>query len=134
MWCLNSCLLAEQEYRKCIINCLMFEKKNPFYEKNICAWWGMVKNKIKMKNISYAKKRSFLRKQKELELRENLKKEEEIIEGDLNHDRAKLIQLQSDLENLEKEKCRGAITRSKGKYVVEGEKCIKFFLNLEGKN
>ncbi len=33
----------------------------------------------------------------------------------------------------EKEKCEGAIVRSRAQYAAEGERCTKFFLNLEEK-
>ncbi|KAJ8004276.1 hypothetical protein DPEC_G00157130 [Dallia pectoralis] len=36
-----------------------------------------------------------------------------------------------ELERYEREKCRGAILRSKAKYALEGEKCTGYFLGLE---
>ncbi len=32
---------------------------------------------------------------------------------------------------MEERKCKGAMLRSKAKHIVEGEKCTKFFFNLE---
>lgn len=133
LWCLNASLLEEPKYKKCITDCIKFEKGSPLYEGNICDWWEMVKTKLKKISIRYAKRRSFRKKQKEKEMTDNLEREEERLERDPNLDRSKLLQLQSELENLEKEKCMGAIIRSKAKYVVEGEKSTKFFLNLEKK-
>lgn len=43
------------------------------------------------------------------------------------------MQIQAEIDNYEREKCTGAIVRSRGKYVVEGEKCTSFFLGLEKK-
>lgn len=37
------------------------------------------------------------------------------------------------IAECEKEKCKGAIVRSRAKYAVEGEKCTRFFLGLEKK-
>lgn len=38
-----------------------------------------------------------------------------------------------ELKEIEEEKCRGAMLRSKSKYTIEGEKCTKFFFDLEKK-
>lgn len=35
------------------------------------------------------------------------------------------------LKEIEEEKCRGAMIRSRAKNVMEGERCTKFFFNLE---
>lgn len=37
------------------------------------------------------------------------------------------IEVKMALEKYEREKCRGAILRSKAKYTLEGEKCTGFF-------
>ena len=41
------------------------------------------------------------------------------------------IKIKGELEAYEKERCQGAIIRSRAQYVVEGEKCTSFFLGLE---
>lgn len=43
----------------------------------------------------------------------------------------KVVLLKEDLSKIEEEKYRGVMIRSKAKYTVEGEKCTKFFFNLE---
>lgn len=43
----------------------------------------------------------------------------------------KVVLLEEDLSKIEEEKYRGVMIRSKAKYTVEGEKCTKFFFNLE---
>ncbi len=42
-----------------------------------------------------------------------------------------MLKLQEQLREIEDEKCKGGIIRSKAKYVVEGERSTKFFFNLE---
>ncbi len=37
------------------------------------------------------------------------------------------------LEKYEREKCRGAILRSKAKYALEGEKCMGYFFRSREK-
>ncbi len=43
----------------------------------------------------------------------------------------KYLEVKMALEKYEREKCRGAILRSKAKYALEGEKCTGYFLGLE---
>lgn len=60
-------------------------------------------------------------------MRKDLKEELSKERSDLQ----KIIMLEEKLSEIEEEKCRGAIIRSKARYTVEGEKCTKFFFNLE---
>ncbi len=39
-----------------------------------------------------------------------------------------MLKLQDQLREIEYEKCKGGIIRSKAKYVVEGERSTSFFL------
>lgn len=41
------------------------------------------------------------------------------------------VEAKMELQRLETEKCRGAILRSKAKYVLEGKRCTACFLGLE---
>ncbi len=72
----------------------------------------------------------FLRKvknMKEMEIRKELEKETQRIEGNEKEDLGKMLKLQDQLREIEYEKCKGGIIRSKAKYVVEGERSTKFF-------
>lgn len=40
----------------------------------------------------------------------------------------KILALEDKLRQIEEEKCKGSIIRSKEKYTVVGERCTKFFL------
>ena len=42
--------------------------------------------------------------------------------------------VKKDLEQIEEEKLRGNIVRSKAQLIEEGEKCSKYFMNLENRN
>ena len=39
--------------------------------------------------------------------------------------------IKDELGEMEQRRCNGAIVRSRARYVVEGEKCTKYFLGLE---
>ena len=41
---------------------------------------------------------------------------------------------EKDLEQIEEEKLRGNIVRSRAQLIEEGEKCSKYFMNLENRN
>ncbi len=68
---------------------------------------------------------------KEMEIEKSWKKETQRIEGNEKEDLGKMLKLQDQLREIEYEKCKGGIIRSKAKYVVEGERSTKFFFNLE---
>lgn len=91
----------------------------------------MVKGKIKKISIRYAKQRKWRRDREEKDLRQKLDLELEKMEGNPNHNIEEYVKINNDLNKYEKEKCMGAIIRSKAQYAMEGEKCTSFFLRME---
>lgn len=57
----------------------------------------------------------------------------EKIDKDPARSTIKYMSIRGELEAYEKDKCKGAIIRSRAQYAVEGEKCTAFFLGLEKK-
>lgn len=55
-----------------------------------------------------------------------MEKEAEKLNQKPNHDRKHFLQAKAKLETHKKEKCLGAIIRSRAQYTVEGEKCTIF--------
>lgn len=53
------------------------------------------------------------------------------LRGENVIDTAHLVKIQDEMDMLEKIKCDGAIVRSRAKYVIEGERNTRYFLNLE---
>lgn len=62
-----------------------------------------------------------------------LEKEAEKIENNPDYSKEHFFRIKAEMEIFEKEKCKGAIVRSRAQYAVEGERCTKYFLNLEKK-
>lgn len=133
MWCLNLSLLKEEAYRKSINRCIRREMENPLFDENVCEWWEIMKGKIKKRSIRYSKQRNFMRKREMDVLGNMLEKEAEKIENNPEYTKEKFFQVKAEMEKYEKEKCEGAIVRSRAQYAVEGERCTKYFLNLEKK-
>lgn len=67
----------------------------------------------------------------ERELREQVRMELSRVDDEEGYCIGKYIEAKMKLERYEREKCRGAILRSKAKYALEGEKCTGYFLGLE---
>ncbi len=90
-------------------------------------WWENVKFEIKKYSINYCKILQRVKRAKENEIRRSLK--EELNNKEVNVQ--KVFEMEEKLKKIEEEKCKGAMLRSKAKYTIEGEKCNRFFFNLE---
>lgn len=90
-------------------------------------WWENVKYEIKKYSIKYSRLIQKVKRSKEKEIRDKLK--EELNKEEVNVQN--VIIMEEKLKKFEESKCNGAMLRSKAKYTVEGEKCTRFFFNLE---
>lgn len=138
MWILNAGYIEEEEYEiqmKDLLN--REEEKIDEYtrdgglEGTIAERWEEIKDQIKLISIKYSKKRRGKMKKEEIMLRERLREELVKAEDEEGYSMEKYIEVKMALEKYEREKCRGAILRSKAKYALEGEKCTGYFLGLE---
>lgn len=125
MWCLNSSLLKEEEYRKSIYRCIKCEMENSLFEENVCEWWEIMKGKIQKRSIRYSKQRHFMRMREMEDMGNMLEKEAEKIENNPEYSKEHFFRIKAEMELFEKEKCEGAIVRSRAQYAVEGERCTK---------
>lgn len=131
VWCLNASLLKEEGYRNEIVECINDEMSNVLLKENVCLWWEEVKVKVKNRSIRYAKNHNRLDKQKEIMLRNRMLHELEKADTDPDYDVVNYLKIHAELGRYEKNKCLGAIVRSRAQYALEGEKCTSFFLGLE---
>lgn len=138
MWILNAGYIEEEEYKQQIKELLDRENErigehiaNDSVVDGIGERWEAMKNRIKSISIRYGKKRKEKLMREEKELRDRLRVELSKAEDEEGYSMEKYIEVKMELERYEREKCRGAILRSKAKHALEGEKCTGFFLGLE---
>lgn len=132
-WCLNSALLKEDAYKSCIDKCIKYEMENPLYEEDVCEWWERLKERVKKISIGYSKQRNHKRTCKVDTMFKLLEIEVEKMENNPGYTKELYCQIKAEIEEYENEKCKGAIVRSRAQYVLEGERCTKYFMNLEKK-
>jgi exonuclease III len=134
-WKFNSILLHDPEYVSNIKKLIEESKKeqNNIEDKGLA--WEVVKLKIRSFSVPYCinkkKKRNKYRKNLEIEL-ENLQNELDKNSSELTLENFKTIK--NELEKMDKEHINSIIFRSKTRWIEDGEKNTKYFLNLEKKN
>lgn len=99
------------------------------YSEDKRLWWENVKFLVKKISIEYSSVIQKCKRQREKIMREALEKELKQSKNDIQ----KVKELEGKLKEIEEMKYEGARLRSKAKYTVEGEKCTKFFFDLEKK-
>ena len=96
--------------------------------------WEFLKCQIRSKTISYSILKQKMLKQEQIKITSHLS----ILEKNLDfHNEEQISEytcLKRKWENFQNLKTQGAILRSKAKFVEEGEKNSKYFLNLEKRN
>jgi len=95
--------------------------------RRIRVWWDNVKYEIKKYSIRYSSLFQNIKRKEELIVKKVLKEELHKENGDIEI----ILENESRLKEIEGEKCRGAMIRSRAKNVIEGERCTKFFFSLE---
>ena len=147
MWKFNNSLLRDKEYAKLVKDTILKVKQqcslsqegemssardthHADYQINDQLFFEMIRLEIRGKTISYAACKKKQARQKQKELRSEIKKLEDhhtINENDLVLLEAK----KEELRLLRQQKIEGKIVRSKIKRIQEGEKPLKYFCHLE---
>ena len=91
--------------------------------------WERVKLLIKNTSISYSKQKSFTVKQKIKKLEDEIERIETSDSDLIDMNRKR--NLEQELDNLYKNKTKGAYVRSKARWMEKGEKNNSYFLRLE---
>ncbi len=138
MWILNAGYIEEEVYEIQMKDLLNREnekidehKRNGELDDRIGERWETMKDQIKSSSIRYSKERRRKKIKEERVLRERLREEIDKAADEEGYGMEKYIEVKTALEKYEREKCRGAILRSKAKYALEGKKCTGYFLGLE---
>ena len=85
-----------------------------------------LKLQIRGKTISYE-----AWKKKKQNKTENCLEKQSLNVSPCEETKRKLVQKQTELQELREHKMRGIATRSKANWITRGEKCTRYFLNLE---
>ena len=125
-WKLNNNLLQDKKYQNLVKQCLSkYNNLSATTNKSKQIIWDLCKLEIKEISIKYGIERAKSKRDKIKSLETELLKCEE----NNNINRAKDVE--NELETLYNEKAKGAQIRSRMKWIEEGEKNTKYFLNLE---
>ena len=96
--------------------------------------WEYLKCQIRTDTMIYASEKAKLMKKEELDIARQIAH----LEQNLDHDEEPIVnkyyELKNKWESIKTEKTNGIILRSKARFVEEGEKNSKYFLNLEKRN
>ena len=134
-WKLNTSILKDEAYVQ-NIKLLITKVKVECAHLTKQLLWEICKIKIKEYTMGYCAKKQIIKRNVIKEIETQIEqKENELIESDYHYN----LQLQRDLlvnklHTFVEEQKNGAKIRSRAKWVEEGEKCTKFFYNLEKKN
>ena len=95
--------------------------------------WDFLKCDLRGITIEYSIKKAKRTRQYVNELTDELKKLESKLDNNKDVSDA-YNTIRNELEQIEEEKLRGHMIRSRAQWIEEGEKCTKYFMQLENKN
>lgn len=127
LWILNTEFLKEISFKEGVEEVIKEEQKDQLYKEDKRIWWDNVKYRIGNYAKNFGKMMKRARNFEENKIRKELK--DILNEGGENVER--ILVLEKKLKEIEERHFRGEVIRSRAKYAVEGEKCTKFFFNLE---
>ena len=131
-WKFNNDLLTDKIYIE-KIKTIIGKIKDEDQMENKNTLWEFTKCEIRGLTMKYAKKKA----KKERHLERELSQKVQLMKGNINGDETKYReykQCKAEWEYYHTKKTKGIILRSKAKWVEEGEKNTKYFLNLEKRN
>lgn len=131
MWIFNTTLLNDDYYCKRIYDKISESLQCPLYKSEKLIWWDNLKYKIKAFSKLYAQKKRREEKQEFWTIQNKIQREYSKIDRGIHTDHDRILQLESELAKYEKQKCEGAILRSKAFWAIEGDRNTSYFLRLE---
>lgn len=132
-WKLNKTLIHDKEFKKKAQEVIDKYWKQAKILKNFGQWWEQMKFEIRNLAILVSKKLSKMNKEKEFQIVGKIMS----LSGRINLSEDEVTELttaQAELDKAYADKARGAFVRSRRKWLEQGEKCTKYFFNLEKRN
>ncbi|KAJ8034410.1 hypothetical protein HOLleu_21234 [Holothuria leucospilota] len=134
IWKFNDSLLDDTIYVSNMNNCIIDALKE-VGPHNPAVSWDFVKYKIRKFSMAYSKEKAKLRRRREYELLKIiLSLEQQLFFNPSASVSSQLKNANFELLDYYDFKLRGTIIRSKARWVEDGEKNSKYFLNLEKRN
>lgn len=136
VWKINNAILNDRVFKDTFETFWIDWQQQKCRFGDIQTWWDL--GKIKIKSLCREYCRDKRAKQDELlvslrqEYTELLDERDSSLDSSVPEER--LEYLKTEITNLESKRMEGAIIRSRIKYREEGEKCSKYFIDLEKQN
>jgi len=132
-WKFNNSLLVEKQYIQIVESFLDNCAEQYRGIENKALVWDSMKCAIRGLTIEYSIKRAKENRQYKNNLQAELKQLENRLDkhedvGDIYNT------IRRELEQIEEEQLRGNIIRSRAQWIEEGERCSKYFMQLENRN
>ena len=126
-WKLNTEVLTETEYKELITNIIQQHVPKQSDYPDILQWWDSLKNRIRTETIKYCKQRARIK-------RGEITNVKQTIDTETHQQRpntAKVDDLYSQLHELQRNRDRGTIIRSREKTILNNEQPTKYFFTQE---
>ncbi len=136
-WKLNTSVLQEKEYQDIITKTIQEAhggETNDNKDVDPGYWWEEIKWEVQRKSKEYCKRRAGQRKQREKELRHQLSELEKKLYTLKPEVIAQYKELKQEFEAIYDHKVKGAMIRSRAKWIAYGEKNNKYFYGMEKRN
>ena len=130
-WVFNNSLLSDDIYTTKLKT--LWEEWTTHIDAypDIGDWWENGKSKIKAFSITFSKKKSHQKHKQKNSLTKRLRNLNKKLPTNPDKYTPIANNLKNQLRQYEEQEAEGAKVRNKIKWRLEGEKCSKFFLNLE---
>jgi len=134
-WKLNSTLLEEETYVKYLKEHISKWLEEYSIIKDKRVKWEILKFNIRNFSRKYGKEKAKDRRNNQKYLEEELKAAEEGLDHDFSEEKqAAYEELREELQEIDNKITEGIIIRSRVRWYEQGEKCTKYFCNLENRN
>jgi len=133
-WKLNTSLLTNDEYREAVESFWSSWKLRRDGFDDIRLWWDVGKIRLRELSIKFSKQVARESRQARQDLASELLELKRQQDSGLNPSLQRIREVEEALRTLEIETARGALIRSRAKWVEEGETSSSYFLRMEKSN